>query len=194
MGFVDGPSGPDAAAELVSNMIRYSASYELGRGFKWRVSCLSVGGPGATLFFPDAPSRCVSPAWLPFEMFRNRLAPRRVAPQTFRITESRPDAPDSNSSLYSSGFSHQYAARGQDVLQMLVFMWLLPTASSENTVMATGALASSLSARQQQLILGSVADPSYELPGSFAPRGCSTVMDDAVGTFAVAIIARVNED
>ena len=52
---------------------------------------------------------------------------------------------------------------------MLAFMWLLPTASLVNEVMVTNALSLSSSVCQKQMIRGSVGDPSYEVPESFAP-------------------------
>ena len=75
------------------------------------------------MFFPDSPSRCAASARFLYKMFRHPEA------QFFRMYESFPDASALRGSLYGSGFALQYSVRAQALLRMLVFMWLLHTAS-----------------------------------------------------------------
>ena len=75
---------------------------------------------------------------------------RRLAAQYFRTYGSPPDKPALRGSLYGSGFAFLFAARAQDLLQMLVSTWLLPTVSLANKVVMTEVPPSALSLRQKQ--------------------------------------------
>ena len=57
---VERTGDPDATEALMSNLMMYSAGYELERGFRRGLPRLRVGWPRATLFFPDAPASCTS--------------------------------------------------------------------------------------------------------------------------------------
>ena len=113
--------------------MRYAGSYELEHGFKRSASRMSQKGPGATAFFPDAPSCCASSAWMLYKMLQDTWAAEHPAAQSFRMYGSAPGAPEMRGSLFGRYFAFQYAARAQAFLQLLVSMWLLPAASIERS-------------------------------------------------------------
>ena len=53
---------------------------------------------------------------------------RHLAEQSVRLSGASPGAPELRGTLYG-GFAIRYAARVQAPSQMLVYTWLLPTAS-----------------------------------------------------------------
>ena len=134
-----------AFGESAENMERRKDSYELEHGFKRSSSRLRQGGPGASVFFPDTPSCCVDPAWMLYEMFQDKWIVRHIAPRSSRMYEAPPDEPELRGSPRGSGFALQNAARARASLQLLVFMWSLPTAPPGNKVMVTNKLTSSRS-------------------------------------------------
>ena len=112
-----------------------------------------------------------------------------LAAQYSRTYGSFPGAPALRGSLYGSGFASEYAACAQASLPTLVYMWLLPTASLENKVMATEAPSSALSLCKGQMAQGSAENPSHELPEPSAPWGRNSALGDAAGTLVSPEIA-----
>ena len=118
-------------------------------------------------------------------------AARHLALQYFRMYGPPPDAPALRGSLYGSGFARQFAARAQALSPMLFFARLLPTVSLDNRVAGTEVLPSPRAGRQERMIRGSAAHPSYEVSESFAPWEHNAVIDDVAGTLALTVIANV---
>ena len=81
----------------------------------------------------------------------------------------RPDAPDLRGHLYKRGFAPQYAVRAQALSQLLVAVWLLPTASQADKAMLTEMTSSAISVCQKQITQGSAVSPSYEIQQPSAP-------------------------
>ena len=148
------------------------------------------------MFFPDSPTCCASPSRSLYKSRQDRTAGRHLAAQFFRLYGSRPVAPAFRSSLYGSVFGFQFAARVQAPLQMSASMWCVPAAALGRKVMVTGVLPSPLPARQEQMVKGSVAEPSYEVLDPFAPREYNTdvEMGSVAGTLASAGIANAEDE
>ena len=72
---------------------------------------------------------------------------------------------------------------------MLVFLWLLPTASPDNKVTVTDVLTSSLSTRRGQMIQGSAPGGSHEALQSIVLRGRNPVLGNVVETLASVVVA-----
>ena len=86
---------------------------------------LCRGGLRATACFADFPSRRTSSAWAPYKMSQDMWMVRRHAAQSFRLYGLFLGAPELHGPLFDSVAS-QRAARSQALLQMSVFIWLLP--------------------------------------------------------------------
>ena len=180
-----------ASEELAPNVTGRSVIYELERGFKRPSTRLRRDGQRAPVFFPYGPARCTSPARLLYKMFQEKGAARHLAAQCFRVCGSFPGAPSLRVGLYGDDSALQFAARAQALSQLLVFMWSLPAVSPANRVIVTGVLSPALSVCQEQMTQVPAANPSYRAPESFAPRGYNSVLDNVVGTLALAKIVNV---
>ena len=182
---------PGVTDTLVSNVARYSASYELERGFKGSSSRVCISGPRVTLFGSDAPFSSTTPARLICELSQARSVAPQLAVQGYRIFGPCPDADELRGSLYSRGSVFQFADRAQALPQLLASARSLPTAPQKDKAMWTEALPMATSVCQKQMIQGCVAKPSREMQIASAPWECNAVLDNAVGSLAFAIILNV---
>ena len=128
--------------------VRYAGSYEFEHGLERPSSRMRQEGPRATAFFPDAPSCCTSAARMLYKMFQGKWMVRRLAAQSSRMYGLPPGAPELRGNQYG-GFAPQYAARAQALLQLLVYVWLLPVGSLKDAALVTDALASPPVARRR---------------------------------------------
>ena len=122
-----------------------------------------------------------------------QVGARRLAARYCRMYWSFPSAPELRGSLRGGGFAFQFAARSQAALQMLESSSLSLTTPLESKGTMTNSLPPSFPVRQEQMIQGSVANPSDEVSGSFAPWEYTLVMDSVFGTLASAVIASAKE-
>ena len=187
--------------------MRRVGSNELERGYKRSSSRLRKGGPSVSAFFPDAPSRRASSAWMLYRMFQDRWMVRHLALQSLRMYGLFPDAPELRGNLRSSGCCLQQLLQLAVRMQFAVLLFAVDTcavccsrrsppgcacstfafqyaaraqASSQMLVYLRLAPTAPLAVSQKQMIEGSAPSGSYEAP-----------LGSVVGTLASAEIADV---
>ena len=141
----------------------------------------------APAFFADALSRCSPSARMLYKLPQDKWVAKRLAAQSSRTCCVFSGAPELRG-CQCGCFAFQYAARAQALLQLFVYMSLLPAASLMNKAMVADFSASSLAPCQKQMIQRSVSRGSRETPQLFRPRGRDSVLDTVVGSLAFARI------
>ena len=107
----------------------------------------------------------------------------------YRITEGAPASPSLRGSLKrGSGLLYQYVARIQALAQLLVEVWLTPTARYSNRVAITEVLTRAVEACHQMICTGSMENESESYSQSSSAWPFNTVLDNVVFTTVFGIV------
>ena len=122
---------------LVENALSYAERYNLEVGLKRRHSRAGVRPTRAGWFVRDFPAPMSGAEWYLYEALRKKHLSAALQVEPYRITESMPAPPSLRGSLKGSGLLYQNVARFQALAQLLVEVWLTPTARYSNRVAIT---------------------------------------------------------
>ena len=89
--FAGGTFDDKAPEELVKSMMRYAGSYELEHDFKRPSPRMCQGGPRASAFSAETPSRRTSSARMLYKLFQDKCVAQHLAAQSFRTYGVFPD-------------------------------------------------------------------------------------------------------
>ena len=168
-------SDPETATVVAENACSYSARCELEPGIKRRASRPSGTSTRASLFSPGLPKSRSSPAWLVYEILREKWVGTQYRAQSYRFSEGSPSSFPFRDSP-SDGFAYQFAARASSPLSLLAPIWSRPAVSRANKVIYC--LAQALEVCDCQMIQGSAGPRPPESHSSSQVWGFNAAYDN----------------
>ena len=169
------------AQTLVDNAISYAERYKLEAGLKRRHSRAGIRPTRAGWFVRDFPTPMGGPEWHLYQALPEWHLPAAFRVLPYRILESMPTSPPLKGPLRGSGLLHQYVARIQSLAQLLVEVWLTPTARYSNRVAITEVLTRAIEARYKMIRTGSIEKRESESCSSPGPTWpFNSVLDNVV--------------
>ena len=104
---------------------------------------------------PGAFLRPPSPEWYFYDAFCEKQVGPKYRAQAYRFVAGAPSAYSLRGSPGGQGFAYQFAARASPLVFLLASVWVGPTVSDANRVMAAGAVARALGACDREMTRGS---------------------------------------